>query len=249
MCPARWFFRKHEEQPTTEVAIRRTLPEDLYIVMPEFDIAKQEANLKVVVSPLVNWLWVGFGLLAAGTLIALLPDSVFAFAVARAPAAATATMLLLALTLGSAPVHAQHVFDPNDRAMTPSTPEVRAVARKLACWCGGCPKHPVGECECTMCRRVRTEVGELLESGMTEQQVLDYFVAQQGGYHVLSEPPNQGFNRLSWMFPYIVAGGALITIVLTTRRWSRPAAAVAGASTVVDPEMSARVDDELRNLD
>ena len=34
MYPAKWFFRKHEEEPTTEVAIRRTLSEDLYIVMP-----------------------------------------------------------------------------------------------------------------------------------------------------------------------------------------------------------------------
>ena len=34
MYPARWFFRKHEEEPTTEVAIRRAIAEDLYIVLP-----------------------------------------------------------------------------------------------------------------------------------------------------------------------------------------------------------------------
>ena len=32
MYPARWFFRKHEDEPTTEVAIRRAFAEDLYIV-------------------------------------------------------------------------------------------------------------------------------------------------------------------------------------------------------------------------
>ena len=31
MYPARWFFHKHETEPTTEVAIRRRLSEDLYI--------------------------------------------------------------------------------------------------------------------------------------------------------------------------------------------------------------------------
>jgi cytochrome c-type biogenesis protein CcmF len=251
MYPARWFFRKHEDQPTTEVGIRRTLPEDLYIVMPEVDAATQEANLKVVVSPLINWLWVGFGLLAVGTLIALLPDAAFAFAAAQAPArAATAAMLLLALGLNAVPLHAQHVFSGDDRAMTPSTAEERDVTRKLACWCGGCPKHPVGECECTMCRRVRAEAGQLLKSGMNERQILEYFVKQQGGYHVLSEPPDEGFNRLSWMFPYFVAGAALITLMLTARRWSRPAAAGAhGAAAPLDAEMDARLDDELRNLD
>ena len=33
LYPAKWFFRKHESEPTTEVAIRRTLAEDLYIVL------------------------------------------------------------------------------------------------------------------------------------------------------------------------------------------------------------------------
>ena len=37
MYPARWFFRKHEEEPTTEVAIRRGFAEDLYLVMPAFE--------------------------------------------------------------------------------------------------------------------------------------------------------------------------------------------------------------------
>src|SRR5690606_4843590 len=115
------------------------------------------------------------GLLAIGTLIALLPDTVFAFAVARVPReAATATLLLLSLALSGVPAHAQHVVDPESSELTVSTPEERAVARKLACWCGGCPKHPVGECECSHCRSVRSEIGTQLKSGMTEDEVLAY---------------------------------------------------------------------------
>ena len=45
MYPAKWFFRKHEEEPTTEVAIRRSISEDLYIVMPAFDLQDQTASL------------------------------------------------------------------------------------------------------------------------------------------------------------------------------------------------------------
>src|SRR5437773_2745530 len=34
--PGKWFFRKHEEEPATQVAIRRTPAEDLYVVLPAF---------------------------------------------------------------------------------------------------------------------------------------------------------------------------------------------------------------------
>ena len=80
MYPARWFYRKHEDQPTTEVAIRRTVAEDLYLVMPAYELNDQSMSLQVVVTPLVNWIWAGFGILVLGTGIALLPESAFAFA-------------------------------------------------------------------------------------------------------------------------------------------------------------------------
>jgi cytochrome c-type biogenesis protein CcmF len=91
MYPARWFFRKHEQQPTTEVAIRRTVAEDLYLVMPAYDINDQSMSLQVVVTPLVNWIWTGFGVLVLGTGIALLPERAFAFALGRVAAEASTT--------------------------------------------------------------------------------------------------------------------------------------------------------------
>jgi len=91
MYPARWFYRKHEDQPTTEVAIRRTVAEDLYLVMPAYDINDQSMSLQVVVTPLVNWIWAGFGLLVLGTGLSLLPERAFAFALSRVPAEASLT--------------------------------------------------------------------------------------------------------------------------------------------------------------
>jgi cytochrome c-type biogenesis protein CcmF len=67
MRPAKWYFRKHEEEPTTEVAIRRSFAEDLYIVMPAFEVEEQTASVEVHINPLVNWVWFGFGILAIGT--------------------------------------------------------------------------------------------------------------------------------------------------------------------------------------
>ena len=96
MYPAKWFFRKREEEPTTEVAIRRRIAEDVYIVLPAFDLKDQSASLHVVVNPLVNWIWFGFGVMAIGTGIALLPERAYSFAVAHAPeGTATSTVALL----------------------------------------------------------------------------------------------------------------------------------------------------------
>ena len=91
MYPARWFYRKHEDQPTTEVAIRRTVAEDLYLVMPAYDVNAQSMSLQVVVTPLVNWIWAGFGILVLGTGIALLPERAFEYALSRAQAEASLT--------------------------------------------------------------------------------------------------------------------------------------------------------------
>src|SRR6266496_1698045 len=54
LYPAKWFFRKHENEPTTEVAIRRTLAEDLYITLGGYEAAQQAASLEIHVNPLVN---------------------------------------------------------------------------------------------------------------------------------------------------------------------------------------------------
>ena len=46
MRPARWFFNKREEEPTTEVAIRRATGEDLYIVLAGYDPARPDRDLR-----------------------------------------------------------------------------------------------------------------------------------------------------------------------------------------------------------
>src|SRR5438067_3261706 len=107
MYPAKASFRKHQnEPPRTDAAIRRTVPEDLYLVLASFDLGTQTISLNVVVNPLVNWVWMGFGMLAFGTGIALLPESSFSFALAKVgspEAAATTIALMLALALFGVP--------------------------------------------------------------------------------------------------------------------------------------------------
>jgi len=251
MYPARWFFRKHEDQPTTEVAIRRTLAEDLYIVMPQFDAAEQSANIEVTVTPLINWVWFGFGVLAMGTLIAVLPETAFAFATARVPEAArtaTASMILLAIVAPAA-VQAQ------DGGVVGKSAQQRELEQKIICMCGssGCVRATLENCPmrpaCHGHTEQTAEIKSLLDQGKDVEGVLAAFV-EKYGQAVLAVPRNTGFNSLAWGLPYLLGALGLITIVLTARRWSRPAAVTAGGvEPQVDPGLDARLDDELRNLD
>src|SRR5205814_1763758 len=105
MYPGRSIFHKHEgEEPRAEVAIRRSLAEDLYLVLPvNPELGTQTINLEIVVNPLINWVWFGFGILAFGTGIALLPERSYSFALASLPvgeAAAGTVALLLMLMFG-----------------------------------------------------------------------------------------------------------------------------------------------------
>ena len=80
MYPARWFFHTHQRRADDGGRDPPVVRRRLYVVMPEFDLAKQAAHLEITVTPLINWVWLGFGMIALGTLIALLPETAFAFA-------------------------------------------------------------------------------------------------------------------------------------------------------------------------
>jgi cytochrome c-type biogenesis protein CcmF len=239
--PARWYFHKHTDAPTTEVAIMRSFAEDLYIVMPAFEVSDQTASMEVHINPLVNWIWLGFSILALGTGIALMPDSVFSFAVGRLPMEATATLLLLAFVLLPGTAFAQHVAT---SGIVTRSEEERAVTRKLSCWCG-CPHLPVGDCSCGHCAMVAQETETLLAEGKTEEQILAHFVAQQGG-QVLAEPT--GIGRLTWIIPYSVGALGIVGVGVTAVRWKRRRTSVP-AGTTADATLEARLDDELRDLD
>ena len=256
LYPARWFFHTHQSEPTTEVAIRRSFAEDLYAVMPAFDLAKQEAHLELTVTPLVNWVWFGFGMIALGTLIALLPETVFAFAIARVPATAvraTGAWLLPLLLAGPAVLQAQDITPP---AQTTAEQQLqRQLESELICMCGnsGCVRATLVNCPmrpaCHGHTEQRTRIRQLIAEGKSHDEIVAAFVHDHG-QAVLAVPEDRGFNRLAWALPYVLAGAGLITIIVNARRWShRPATARTEQPAAADPALDARLDDELRDLD
>ena len=71
--PGREFYEQRPNEPVSQVAIRRGLDEDLYITLGSYDEARRAVALKLVTNPLVDWLWLGFLVIAFGSLLILAP--------------------------------------------------------------------------------------------------------------------------------------------------------------------------------
>ena len=86
--------------------------------------------------------------------------------------------------------------------------------------------------------------------GLTRDQIRRALVADHGGQDILTSPIDSGFNRLAWMFPYIVGIVGAGAIALAAKRWSRhDAASQREQAVAADGALNVRLDDELRDLD
>ncbi len=196
MQPAKWFYAKKQE-PTTEVAIRRGFAEDVYVVLAGYDAAEQTATYAVTITPLVNWIWFGFTILGFGTLLAMMPETAFAYAASKVPSGAATASMLLVLTLMPGVLLAQ-------------TPDAsRAELRKslegeILCTCS-C-RRPMNDCpmepNCHGLDAQRSKLDTYVGSGMDRDQVLAAFARDYGTQAILARPIDKGFNRLAWFVPY-----------------------------------------------
>ncbi len=262
--PARWYFRKHEAEPTTEVAIRRTFSEDLYIVLAadRSSLATQTATLQVFVNPLVNWIWVGFGVLALGTGIALLPERAYSFALAKLPADAltgAASLLLMMILLGGSTVFAQQ----HGGKVAMSADDVRTsfyarnelekqLQHEIVCTCGDCGHANIAECRkdaCGISHKMRGELAALIDQGKSHDEIIQWFHTSYASQEMFGAPIDKGFNRLAWLFPYLLGATGAVAVGVGAARGPRRQAAPADTPPPSSPDLEARLDDELRNLD
>jgi cytochrome c-type biogenesis protein CcmF len=273
MRPARWFFHGHESEPTTEVAMHRTPAEDLYVTLGNYDLADGTANLKLVVNPLVDWIWLGFMLLAFGTGIALLPEALLEKLTARAPqpagsgasASGTGGPAVLALIVGlglllggGAMARADEMRSSRGEPPIPVGVDENWLVRNIVCQCGTC-RHNLLECagaseNCGHAAQDRIEIHNLLAQGKTRDDVIQYFIQKYGSQVALAAPIDKGFNRLAWALPYGVGVGAAGMLAygayrLTRRRPPPSVAASAAAPSAVDAALKDQLEDELEKLD
>ena len=259
MYPGRSIFKKHEDEDArTDVAIRRSIAEDLYLVLaPDIDFGTQTISLQVVVNPLVNWIWLGFGVLAFGTGIALLPERTYSFALSKLPEGATTaattalSLALIAVGLGSIPLYAQvHIEDPNAAITAPRNALEDQLRHEMGCICGTCAHEPLSKCTCGTAQQMRADLRVQIDQGKNREEIIEHFIRVLGGQHFLTAPLDRGFNRLAWIVPYALAGTGALLVGFAAIRWShRRDGTEADPRAPIDPVIEERLDDELRNLD
>lgn len=147
-------------------------------------------------------------------------------------------------------------------AQTPTPNQIDAVAKEL--WCPLCNGVRLDNCDLQACIQMREIISQRLAAGDSKDQIKAYFVQQYGDV-VLGAPANEGFNRIVWLLPVLLAVLGLGWLAYFVRAWLRrrptPArAAVAGKNgsgdsrgpgvrrpgNAPEDEYLKRVDDELR---
>ena len=278
LFPGRWYYRKHETEPTTEVAMRRADQRGRLRRAPRVRHERPVGDCPGDGEPAGQ-------LDLAGLRPARVGDRHRAAAgeplrvpgeqgagvrgrrgVRRDDDASRAGPGPAGL---AAPAHAQIGASPE--SYTATTPLEARLQRELVCVCGTCPHYTLLDCRCSSPPRyvtaadgsqqlvsagaefMRGQLREQIEAGRSEREILDYFIATYGSQEPLGAPLDEGFNRLAWLFPYLVGLVCLAAVVFIALRWSRRGRtlqlATAPASEAVDAELDARLDDELRNLD
>jgi cytochrome c-type biogenesis protein CcmF len=251
--PARWFFNKHEDEPTTEVAIRRAAGEDLYVVLASYDASTQKATYAVTINPLVDWIWVGFGVIALGTGLALLPETVISFAASHVPAGAAASTTLLLLLALALPVSLRAQGTESVQAIPRSALE-RQLEGEILCTCG-C-RRSLANCGMPNCEGHAAQTEKLrqyMKEGKDHDAIVAAFIRDFGGEDILSAPVDRGFNRLAWLLPYLIGGTGAAMVGFAAFKWSRlpngPGTGEVAPAGAADRALLARLDDELRDLD
>ena len=85
--------------------------------------------------------------------------------------------------------------------------------------CIVCQNESLASSHAELAEDLRREVRELLQKGMSDQEIKDYLVARYGDF-VLYEPPLKNSTLLLWLGPFVLllAGMGILFLQLSKRR-------------------------------
>ena len=135
-----------------------------------------------------------------------------------------------------------------DQPYSPTDNDVNRVAKQL--YCPVCPNTPLDVCETKACEDWRAQIRDQLSEGWTDQQVIDYFVAQYGE-RVLAEPQRKGFTSLVWFLPLIVVLVGLGIVYEILRNWQKqkPVLVTAAPTPEIPEAVREKIERELQEMD
>lgn len=107
--------------------------------------------------------------------------------------------------------------------------------------CPVCQSESVADLPALIAQQMRGVIRQQLQSGRSEQQVLQYFINTYGE-QIAWSPPWQGFTLLAWLVPIalVLIGAALLFFTLREWRTIAPAATDEDEKTLAaidEPEM------------
>lgn len=117
-------------------------------------------------------------------------------------------------------------------AQEPDYDAINRIASQMNC--PTCVGVNLADCRTQTCAQWRDQIGDLIQEGYSDQEILDFFAAQYGD-QVLLEPPKYGSTLLLWVLPIValLAGGGWL--VYTMRRWNKTEPVPVAASMPVTP--------------
>ena len=255
--PAKWDFHKADGNLISQVAIiPRYLPwqfiessgaGDIYLVLTGYDLDSSQANFRVYLNPLIEWVWIGFLILAFGTLVCLIPQSAVdklqwkpKTRIGRAADAGLLLAIIAGVTMGIASqAHAapppggggEHVpagmgmgaagggFAAQNR---PANDTEAHAMKQLLCPCG-CARQSIFECDCATAAKLRAKVQAIMEGAK-----LDSDAGRDAAYkNVLAVFQSEygedvlasPKSKASWLAPILVVGAGLGLLGILGRRW------------------------------
>lgn len=156
-------------------------------------------------------------------------------------------IIVLIISLTSLLV-ASVAYAQGDQPYSPTDNDVNRVAKQL--YCPVCPNTPLDVCETKACEDWRAQIRDQLSEGWTDQQVIEYFVAQYGE-RVLAEPQRKGFTSLVWFLPMIVAliGLWIVYEILKNWRKQKPVVIATMALPEIPEAVLKKIERELQEMD
>jgi cytochrome c-type biogenesis protein CcmH len=85
--------------------------------------------------------------------------------------------------------------------------------------CPQCSGQTIHQSQAPIAQDMRSRVCSLIDEGVQDEEILDYFVARYGE-NVLAEPPKSGFSLTIWLIPFVAMAlgiGGLIWAVKALR--------------------------------
>lgn len=132
----------------------------------------------------------------------------------------TKILLLLAMLLLAIPIIAQETppIDPNADISGITDDMVNDIAQKL--YCPVCENIPLDTCGTAACKDWREEVRYMLASGMSEDEIIDNFVARFGD-RVVGIPKDPVLRTLSLVAPWLMVLVGFFVVGMTIFNWKQ----------------------------